>query len=282
MSRDARRDLADQRIESLIESAIVLESDANERWAIIREIHARPTQSTFEALVALSERSEAEAQLLACDSLSQLGYDERSPQGFLPFRSKTLPILLGLLDGDDAHLVAHAVSALGHQGLDGLVDRLRPLARHPSLDVRSSLAAALCGREDDESIELLIQLSSDEEDGVRDWATFGIGTQCDRADAKILDALRARMNDPHEDTRCEALVGLASKKDPSAKQRVYEELGRDTVASLVIEAARHYADRRFLAPLERWRTGLDPEEDAHFSNLLEEAIAACRADNSGE
>lgn len=64
-------------------------------------------------------------------------------------------------------------------------------------------------------IEALITLTSDENSDVRDWACFGLG-QMDAASPGARDALAARLTDPDDDTRCEAVLALAKTGDSRA------------------------------------------------------------------
>ncbi|OYV95779.1 MAG: hypothetical protein B7Z73_01935 [Planctomycetia bacterium 21-64-5] len=96
---------------------------------------------------------------------------------------------------------------------------------------------ALTGHEEQAAIECLIRLSRDSDSDVRDWATFGLGSQCDLDTPQIRDALAARLDDTDDDTRHEAIVGLARRQDRRAIAAVGRELSSDCVSSLVLEAA---------------------------------------------
>jgi HEAT repeat protein len=64
-------------------------------------------------------------------------------------------------------------------------------------------------RKQDVAVQTLIELSADESADVRDWATFGLAVQTERDDPDVRAALLARMNDPDDVTREEAIRGLA-------------------------------------------------------------------------
>jgi HEAT repeat protein len=63
--------------------------------------------------------------------------------------------------------------------------------------------------------QALIRLTNDDSSDVRDDAVFGLGSILDLDTAEIRDALRARLFDSDLDTRLEALVGLAERRDPT-------------------------------------------------------------------
>jgi HEAT repeat protein len=98
--------------------------------------------------------------------------------------------------------------ALGHMGdVRGLPAVLRHAA-HPSEEVRLSVAFAIPLVAGDppaaEAIEALIQLSADPDPDVRDWATFGLGSQFEDDTNAIRDALAARLADEKGDAPGEA------------------------------------------------------------------------------
>ena len=85
---------------------------------------------------------------------------------------------------------------------------------------------------------MLLMLDDDE---IRDLATFGLGTQLNDDSAEIRDALAARLTDEHVDTRHEALIGLARRRDPRGLKATLDLLERPDVWRLSIDAAGYYA-----------------------------------------
>jgi HEAT repeat protein len=94
------------------------------------------------------------------------------------------------------------------------------------------------------AIKALIELSRDKDSDVRDWATFGIGTMIDTDTHEIREALLARVTDPDDDTRGEALVGLARRKDERVLEPLINELTGESVGLLAIEAAEELGNPR--------------------------------------
>ena len=96
--------------------------------------------------------------------------------------------------------------------------------------------------ETDTGIRTLIRLSRDQDDEVRDWATFGLGSLCERNTKAIRDALFSRIDDPHDDTRNEAIVGLARRKVGEVLPALIKELEEGKyLFSLSVEAATELA-----------------------------------------
>jgi HEAT repeat protein len=91
-----------------------------------------------------------------------------------------LAVLLSVLEREADSDVLHAVGiALGHLGDPRAVEPLVRFKNHPSSDVRYGVVFGLLSHEDELAIRTLIELSSDVYYHVRDWATFGLGTQID-------------------------------------------------------------------------------------------------------
>jgi HEAT repeat protein len=87
---------------------------------------------------------------------------------------------------------------------------------------------------------------------------------------EIRQVLLDRLADSDFDTRCEAAVGLAKRKEPRAIRGLADCLMSDRVGELYVEAAELYADPQLkgaLGALKRW-WDVNPE-------LLDRAIAAC-------
>lgn len=190
-----------------------------------------------------------------------------------------LPQLLELLRGatDPAILVA-AIRALGHAWDEQACLAVLPFATHPDPDVRLEVARAAPGGLDSDDAQTavaaaLIQLSEDVATEIRDWATFGLGSILDIDSTEIRSALAARLNDADFDTRCEALVGLAERKDERVFPATLKLLRAESVPRLAVDAARALADPRLLGPLRELEPWWDVDPD-----LLRLAINECQQD----
>ena len=78
---------------------------------------------------------------------------------------------------------------MAHLDIDERVDVLQRLTESPDAATRFSAAYSLSGLDEDKAINQLITLSSDADEEVRDWATFGLGAQTDRDTPEIRQAL---------------------------------------------------------------------------------------------
>lgn len=76
-------------------------------------------------------------------------------------------------------------------------------------------------------IQVAIRLTGDVDKKTRDWACFALAEQWREIDTpELREALVARLDDIDHDTRLEALVGLAYRRDNRALQRVRDALSR--------------------------------------------------------
>jgi len=90
---------------------------------------------------------------------------------------------------------------------------------------------------DTTAADILVYLSRDEDEDVRDWATFGIGALGQVDSPAIRDALIDRLEDSFEDARLEAIAGLAQLKDERVLPSLLSALDQTKVPDVIVEAA---------------------------------------------
>jgi len=151
--------------------------------------------------------------------------------------------LLKALAGDVADDVAASlVMALGHTRDARAKAAVLGFVDHADAEVRFSVAVTLPAMGfDDQVLAALRRLSADEKSDVRDWATFGLG-QSESTDPSVISALLARADDLDDDTRAEAVFGLARVRHASARGLIDREMEREAHGSL-IDAALEELDR---------------------------------------
>jgi HEAT repeat protein len=125
------------------------------------------------------------------------------------------------------------------------VEAILPATRflyHADPDVRHAVVLALSGHDDHVAIYSLIALTSDPSEHVRDWATFALGTLLETDSPEIRHALISRLVDSDNDTRAEALVGLARRGDRTVVPALEKELASDEVGCRVFDAVEIIGD----------------------------------------
>ena len=119
--------------------------------------------------------------------------------------------------------------------------------------------------------------AANEDGDVRDWATFGLGSQLDADSDAIRAALAARLHGQSGDAAGEALLGLVRRHDPRALSPLLSSLQTDP-GNLIVEAAAELGAREALPVLLQLKAqGWGDDADRA---LLDQAIAACGPNGS--
>ncbi len=262
---DPRRN--DPRTVNELISAALIAPDAGDDgyWDVIGALHWRGSAEVFDRAAQLCQSFCAVERRVGADILGQLGFFECA------FTRARLNVLLKMLRQErDSEVVSSVLMALGHLRE---ADAIRPVSRfcsHSDRDVRYAVVHALTGYDDALAIDSLIALTNDEDSDVRDWATFALGTQVDVDTPSLREALVRRLTDSDDDTRCEALFGLARRRDPRVIPALCNELASDGVGTLAVEAATEIADPQLHATLVALQGRWDFKDE-----WLSDAILAC-------
>ena len=245
-----------RRVEAAAENDPTREAEV--RWELVGALHGRAEPKVHQAAMAWTRSPRRLLRCVGANILGQLG-----TEGDRPFAAESAERLVELLEDAEETVISAALVALGHLEV-GDAPTICALAAHPSADVRSSVAFALVCREEPISRATLVILTSDVDDDVRNWATFGLAIVPEIDSPEIRAALAARINDPFFEVRQEAMVGLAARKDSRAIPLILHELAQDEVLVLALDAAAELPDPRFVPHLERLlATHPDDEELRH-------------------
>ena len=219
------------------------------RWDYISVLRSRPSEELFLKCKALTESAVSKNRIIGIAILAQLGLRKR------PFLKQTLKLFFELLcTENDPKVVETLLYGIGHNSKklsQKQIEKVCSFAVSYSHCIRQGVVSALIGIENSKAIETLIKLSADRTDSIRDWATFGIGTQTDRDNGAIRQALWNRVQDKHQDTRMEAILGLASRKDMRVWEIIRQELIKGDFGTLVFEAIIETGESEFLPLLQQ-------------------------------
>ncbi len=269
---EVRQALEQKPIDELILLALTASDETDDLgWDAIWVLRSRATREVFDAAKTLCERVDPIERSIGVDILAQLGLPTRT------FLDETLELFFNLMDIENDNRVLNSLGVgLGHISPEPRkVQPLLKLKNHVDPEVRFGIAFGLSAENDSLAIQALIDLSSDENGEVRDWATFALGSQTDLDSPDIREALYNRAVDANDTSNAggEGLVGLAKRHDIRAFELVLQCLQSGNAGTLVLEASEILADPRLYPALIKL---LDNPDYADYErHAIEDAIAAC-------
>ncbi|MGW1881861.1 ankyrin repeat domain-containing protein [Streptomyces sp. NPDC001970] len=215
--------------------------DQDDWTEAVAVLQRRGDEETFRAAAAWCGTVDPLRQAFAADVLAGLGAVEAEPtepaggteaagrtgpasaEGEAPgrgaFAARVVPLLRELARAaDEPELIRAAVAGLGQQGDPAALPEVLRHAGHDDPEIRFGVAVALHGLvpgDHAEAVRVLLGLTRDSDDGVRDWATTALADVA--ADSpEIREALAARLTDQVPDIEAEAARGLAMRQDARA------------------------------------------------------------------
>lgn len=214
------------------------DEDAETWWIVADTLGKRADDETYAALAALCVSEDAREREFGVDAIAQFGV---TADGEKPYLEQTLALMRKMATTEGNPQVLRSVlSALGHQGdpraLPEVLDILGRRGHKRTMTDAIALADVL-PPDHTEGLALLIAMSQDPEDEVRDWATAGLAG-LDADTPEIRDALAQRLDDSDLRTVAEATRGLSQRGDTRAEQgvkRVLAESDDDYARELVTD-----------------------------------------------
>jgi hypothetical protein len=218
-------------------------------WENISLLRKRPTPAVFEKCLELTKSDILKEKMAGINVLAQLGIP---PQ---PFYKPSITLFFELLETEkESDILGAILSSIAHNNHDlskTQIDKLCIFADSDDDLMKNGLVFALLALDNTNAINVLIELSSDKSSHIRNWATFGLGDMIERNTKKIRTALWNRTKDRHEETRFEAILGLAIRKDERVKDLIKRELQKDNACgSLLFKAIIAFDDQTFLPILK--------------------------------
>jgi HEAT repeat protein len=206
------------------------EYDDDAPWEAVHVLRRRGTAEVFEAARQFCQSENPRARAMGLSVLAQLGAGK--PDEERPFMAESVVIAIRHLADSDPEVVSSAARALSNLDTEPAVASLIGLRSHTDPDVRQAVACSINLRRHSEAVPTLCALMEDENEEVRDCATFSLGVDEVFADGvwscsdspEIRAALRRRLHDTCEDARREAIWGLAKRKDPLGLKLLLDHL----------------------------------------------------------
>jgi hypothetical protein len=244
------------------------------RWDNINVLRRRPSKELFAKCVELTKSNNPKVRKIGIDILAQFGLPPR------PFLKETLKLYFNYLEVEtDPDILMSLLYSIGHNNdkLDNeQIEKICSFIHNENSLIKEGLVSALLGIDNITAIETLIKLSSDKLSHIRNWATFGLGTQIQRNNKNIREALWGRVNDKHQETKLEAIVGLAKRKDKRVNDIIRREIIHNEYGTLLFEAIIETQEKDFLPLLKQNLTSINcdktinPEWEKDLKNCIYE------------
>lgn len=238
-------------------------------WDMISELRTRGSETEFEAARNLTLSDDPVNRQIGAQILAQLGY------GKDVFHNESVDILISLLDDKNEDVIEVAAFSLGHRHNVRAIHHLLKHVNHQNNLIRFGVAFGLSGLENMDAAEGLIKLCRDKDFDTRNWATFGLGQQCELDNTDIREALRENLSDSSPEIRGEALIGLALRKDSCIKDAIIKELNDEFHGIWVVEAAEAIADPDYIPLLEKIKAEQKDKIPDYMMTCIDDAIDAC-------
>jgi HEAT repeat protein len=260
----------------LIQLALTTEDELG-NWEAVTILHRRGTREVLEAARTLCQSDNPDERCLGADILAQLGYPGRT------FPDECFAILVDLFQNDtDSDVLNATCSGLGRLGNPKAIELIAPLKSHTDAIVRLGVVFGIINAishsevsESSLAVQTLIELSSDADVVVRDWATFALGSQTSSDSEAIREILWQRLADEDEVVRGEAIAGLVERGDERVLKAILTELSQDNVSTPTLEAARQLGDSQLYPALLKLRARV-PHKGDFWDDEFERAFNACK------
>ncbi|MDK2125226.1 HEAT repeat domain-containing protein [Parachitinimonas caeni] len=263
---------------SLVQTALQ-DWNSQKSWDAIDQLRLHASPDTVARLGRLAASRNWRKRVLALEVVGELHQLDPRHLIFSEYATEEAhKLLLAALDDPHPKVVESAIFGLGHRPHPAAIDRLVALASHPSVDMRNAVAYALGGYDNEAAIHALIKLATDSSDIVRDWATFALGSLSSSDMPAIGEQLWVNTQDPVEDVRIEAYMGLAARRDSRIIPALEKLMHDPDCHSWVFDAANQLADAALYPALADAMGRIDPEHaaDQHWYRHLQSAIEVCK------
>jgi HEAT repeat protein len=213
------------------------EYDDDAPWEAVRALQGIGTSEVFDQAVEWCQSSDPLKRARGADVLAQLGRTAEHPAHACA--QDSFLVIASLIKTEEELVpLGSEIYALGHIGDARAVRVLSRFQNHLEAEIRFALACALGNfANDPTAANVLVQLMRDEDQDVRDWATFGIGTLGEKDSPEVREALIGRLSDSFEDVRQEAIVGLVRLRDEHVLTALLFALQQEDVPDIMIDAA---------------------------------------------
>jgi HEAT repeat protein len=246
----------------LFAATLVGEYDDDSAWDAVGVLRMRGTLEVFELATRYCASQDPKERARGLSVLAQLGAGKSDADR--PFIDDCVSTAIAHLRDSDEEAIRCAAWALSHLGTKQAVLSLIELKSHVDPEVRQAVACCIELRKHPEAVPILVALTDDTNEVVRDWATFALGTGDVEEggnwrypdSTEIREAFRRRLDDSYEEARREAIWGLARRRDPVGLKLLLNHPESEERWNGDTDAAEEVLGMRPETPLEELCAGL--------------------------
>jgi len=202
-------------------------------WKTILELRKFVDDEMIEKCFELINSKNQKSKIIAINILSQLGTKRTK------FAKKLINKLFEFLqESENEKLTISCLIAISHNNnfiTKKQIKFLEKFKKDKSKEIRYALVFSILKLEDETAIKTLIKLSDDRSPKIRNWALFGLGTQIKSDNKEIRKILYKHCFDKDEQSKQEAIKGLANRKDERVYEIILNELKSENLGSLIFE-----------------------------------------------
>lgn len=219
-------------------------------WNTIFELRKFVDDQMVEKCFELINSNDEKSKIVAIDVLSQLGVK----------RNKFAKILIKNLfefleESVNEKLITSSLIAIGHNNkflTKKHINFLEKFKNNKSKEIRYALVFSILTLENETATNILIKLSNDKSPRIRDWALFGLGTQIETDNHEIRKTLYKHCFDKDDQSKQEAIKGLANRNDERVYEIILNELQTENFGSLLFETIMQIKNgEKFLPELRK-------------------------------
>lgn len=241
--------------EKLFQKALHAKTESFQ-WKLIRKIRKIQDLNFYSNLLQFLNHQEVSTRGLSARILAQFGTEKSIKQ-------QTLSAFLNRLTSEtEESVLSELLFGIGHCNdkiTKEQVNQLTSIEPRLPETLYFEYVFALLQISQKSATSALIRMSQNKASKVRNWATFGLGSQISINSADIRKALWARTKDRHQETRYEAIVGLKKRNEIGIEAVIEKELKRKNVGTMLFDCVAENRLIQFKPQIEK----------IYFENLSE-------------
>ena len=217
-------------IDKLFERAYKAKTE-NNYWNQIFELRKFVNEKMISECFQRIDYDDLKYKKIGIDILSQLGANRKK---FIKQLFERIFIIFETSENEK--LICTSLMALGHNNQHLKTNHFKILLKFvdsKSKKIRYALTFSLLGIENKFALDMLIKLAQDKSLKVRDWATFGLGTQLETDNEEIRNILYRNTSSKDDQIRQEAIKGLSNRDDERVEELILSEIQNRNFGTLI-------------------------------------------------